>query len=152
MPLSKVHIRKACLRDLYAIKALADSNKDALGFLQRSVLSAGIEMGWMLIAEDTQYRIIGFVHYRHRQDHQTTLYEICVEETCRGYGIGRSLFESLSLEAVSLGKQLIRLKSPVDLAANKFYERLGGSLIGVEQGKLRNLNVWQFDLDGKGKA
>jgi len=68
-----IQIRKAEMGDLDTIKSLADANKAALGFVLRSALSAGIEKGWVLVAEISKEGLVGFVHYRHRQDEQTTI-------------------------------------------------------------------------------
>ena len=141
-----IPIRKANIGDLDAIKALADANKSSLGFIIRPTLSFGIQKGWILVAESKDHRVIGFVHYRHRQDSQTTLYEICVDETQRGNGVGRSLIEMLSAEAAALGKEYIRLKAPVNLPANRFYQIIGFNLVGVIGGKRRQLNIWEIRL------
>lgn len=145
---NSVHVRKARAEDLDAIKALADANKASLGFVLRPALAAGIERGWLLIAERAG-QVIGFVHYRHRQDSQTTLYEICVDEASRRNGVGRSLVQALSAESQALGKACIRLKAPVDLSANEFYQQTGFALVNVHQGKRRQLNVWEIRLTGR---
>ena len=67
MGVDNVRVRKARAEDLDAIKALADANKASLGFVLRPALAAGIEQEWLLVAERTGH-VIGFVHYRHRQD------------------------------------------------------------------------------------
>lgn len=143
MGADNVRVRKARVEDLDAVKALADANKASLGFVLRPALAAGIQRDWLLIAERAG-QVIGFVHYRHRQDSQTTLYEICVDEASRRNGVGRSLVRALAVESQSLGKARIRLKSPTDLLANKFYQQLGFELVGTEHGKRRPLNVWEM--------
>jgi len=143
MEISEVCVRKACAEDLDAVKALADANKSALGFVLRPALAAGIQRGWLLVAEQVG-QVIGFVHYRHRQDAQTTLYEICVGEAQRGNSVGRALVQALAAESEALGKLCIRLKAPADLPANEFYRQMGFTLVSVEQGKRRQLNVWEI--------
>jgi ribosomal protein S18 acetylase RimI-like enzyme len=150
-----VRVRKACMEDLDAIKSLADANKVALGFVLRPALAAGVQRGWLLVAERAgqvaeQPHVIGFVHYRHRRDAQTTLYEICVEEAWRGNGVGRALVRALLVESAARGKVCIRLKAPSDLPANKFYQQLGFTLADTEQGKRRQLNTWEIRLDDGG--
>jgi len=149
MDTNEVRVRKACAEDLDAVKALADANKSALGFVLRPALAAGIQRGWLLVAEQAG-QVIGFIHYRHRQDSRTTLHEICVDETWRGNGVGRLLVQALAAESEALGKLCIRLKSPADLPANEFYRQMGFTLVGVEQGKRRRLNVWETRVvDGR---
>jgi N-acetylglutamate synthase-like GNAT family acetyltransferase len=152
MGIDNVHVRKARVEDLDAIKALADANKASLGFVLRPVLAAGIQRDWLLVAERAG-QVIGFVHHRHRQDSQTTLYEICVDEASRRNGVGRSLVQALTAESRSLGKIRVCLKAPADLPANEFYRQLGFALTDVQQGKRRQLNVWETWLDGgEGRA
>jgi N-acetylglutamate synthase-like GNAT family acetyltransferase len=152
MSTDKIQVRKAHAEDLDAIKALADANKSALGFVLRPALAAGIERGWLLVAEYAGL-VIGFIHYRHRQDSQTTLYEICVDKAWRGNDVGGSLVQGLAAESEALGKVRIRLKAPADLPANKFYRQMGFTLANVEQGKRRQLNVWEIrSIDGRNKT
>ncbi len=148
MSTDNVRVRKARADDLDAVKALADANKASLGFVLRPVLAAGIQRDWLLVAERAG-QVIGFVHYRHRQDSQTTLYEICVDEASRRNGVGQSLVQALAIESQALGKAFIRLKSPTDLPANDFYRRLGFVLTDVQQGRRRQLNVWTTWLNGR---
>jgi len=144
-----VCVRKAHADDLDAIKSLADANKASLGFVLRPALAAGIQQGWLLVAEQDEH-VIGFVHYRHCRDTQTTLYEICVDEACRGNGVGRALVQALLAESATLGQAFIRLKAPVDLPANKFYQQLGFTLTDAKQGKRRQLNTWEIRPDNGG--
>ncbi|HIQ06285.1 MAG TPA: N-acetyltransferase [Anaerolineae bacterium] len=139
-------IRKGRPSDLDAVKALADANKAAIGFVLRPALVAAIERGWLLVVE-AEGAILGFANYRHRRDQQSTLYEICVAEPYRGQGIGRALMDALVAEAQALGKTWIQLKCPVDLPANRFYQRLGCELIGTEDGRRRPLNIWRLRLN-----
>jgi ribosomal protein S18 acetylase RimI-like enzyme len=143
MGVDNMRVRKARAEDLDAVKALADANKASLGFVLRPALAAGIQRDWLMVAERAG-QVIGFVHYRHRQDSQTTLYEICVDEASRRNGVGRSLVQALAIESQALGRACIRLKSPADLLANKFYQQLGFELVGTEPGKRRPLNVWEM--------
>jgi len=144
---SDISIRKAEIQDLTAIKQLADENTIALGFVLRPALVAGIERGWLLVAERSNNEdVVGFVHYRHRRDSQTTLYEICVQQHHRRQGIGIALISALSAEASAFGKTHVRLKAPADIAANDFYQAVGFALAGMEPGRKRNLNIWNYVL------
>jgi ribosomal protein S18 acetylase RimI-like enzyme len=138
-------IRKAEQKDLDSIKAIADANKDAIGFVLRPALAEAIGQGWVLVAEGNG-QLIGFANYRHRQDQQTTLYEICVAEDYRGNGVGRALLDTLVKESHRLGKTIIRLKCPADSRANDFYDSLAFVRVGFEQGKRRKLILWERQL------
>ena len=144
-----VLVRRAGDGDLGAVKRIADANKLALGFVTRATLAAGMRHGWLAVAESAG-QVVGFVHYRHRKDSQTTLYEICVVEDWRRKGVGHLLLRALVAECASLQKASLRLKCPQDLQANKFYERLGFLLAGTESGKVRTLNVWELTPPGWG--
>lgn len=149
MPDRDVVIRKAEITDLEAIKQLADKNRLALGFVLRPALAAGILQGWVLIAEQIGGGLIGFVHYRHRRNQQTTLYEICIAEEHRSKGIGHQLVSALVVEAATVGKAYIQLRAPVDIPANAFYQRIGFVLDRTEPGRKRPVNVWQYVINGK---
>jgi len=127
-----VRVRRSSADDQDGIKTLADANEASLGFILRPVLAGGIYRGWTAVAEQAG-RVIGFVHYRHRQDFQTTLYEICVDEAFRRNGGGPSLVQALAPESKTLHKACIRIEAPGDLPADKFYQRLGSALAGTER-------------------
>lgn len=142
-----VRVRKAQAEDLDAVKALADANRSCLGFVLRPALADGIEAGWLLVAERGG-RVIGFVHYRHRKDAVTTVYQICVGEEYRRQGIGRMLMTNLLGESLSLGQACVRLKAPADLEANRFYKAIGFRLVRTDPGR-RPINVWEISVAGQ---
>lgn len=138
-------VRKAVSHDLLAIKAIADGNKSELGFIIKSALLVGIEKGWLFVIEQDNL-LVGFIHYRHRQDTQTTIYEICVAQGYRGQGMGRLLIEAVIHEARMRGQTFILLKAIASLDANRFYEHLGFTCSGVERGKKQPLTIWRYLL------
>lgn len=135
-------IQKASHEDIPAIKALADMHKGEIGFVTRPALIESVERGEILIAADTSIEVVGFVHYRHRRDTQTTLYHIVVHQAYQRKGVGRNLVAALRHEADAKGKSVIVLKCPSELPANAFYQSCGFEHRGVEPGKNRPLNVW----------
>ncbi len=143
---SDIRVRRAKTEDLDAVKSLADANRIALGFVLRPSLAVSIQKGWLLVAERNG-RIIGFIHYRHRKDAQTTVYQICVDQLWRGQGIGRTLMQTLLNESASMGQTVVRLKTPADIPANRFYQALGFQLIDTEPGRFRPVNVWEIRLE-----
>lgn len=145
---TEMMVCKATEDDLNVIKLLADAHRQELGFLRRPTLWEAIKRDEIIIALNGQH-VIGFVHYHHRRDLQTTLYSVVVAPTHRLNGIGRSLVCSLKAEAQTLGKQAIVLKCPTELPANDFYLRLGFKLLREETGKQRSLNVWQMSPLGE---
>lgn len=149
MTIDGFRVRKGIDSDLDAVKALADTNKDTLGFVLRPALAESIESDSLLIAERDEGSVVGFVRYRHRRDDQTTLYEICVHECFRGCGIGRAMVNALAAESMGHHKKRIRLKAPVDIAANGFYNTIGFTEVGISSGKKRKLRLWELRLDSE---
>lgn len=133
------------MKDLDAIKQLADQHKEELGFVLRPALQKAVTDQELFVAE-TDKEIVGFVHYHHRRDQQTTLYHIAVRATYQRQGIGAALIKTLHAEASRLGKSHILLKCPMELAANRFYSQCGFSLYGTSNGKRRPLNVWMLPV------
>jgi N-acetylglutamate synthase-like GNAT family acetyltransferase len=144
--LRKVYTRKAALSDLVEIKLLEDKEKSSLGFITRQTISEAIETGSiMLILVDD--KIVGFQHYYHRKrDLQTTLYHKTIDREYRRQGLGRTLVNSIVEEARFLGRKKLFLKCPTDLSSNSFHEAFGFTLVGKEQGKKRELNLWEYPL------
>ncbi len=141
-------IRKAQPRDIVPIKAVLDRNRAALGFVRRAELEQGILRGEVLVGE-SRGNIIGVLHYHHRLDATTTIYQVVVAAEVRRNGLGRALIKALEKECWQRGQQLLRLKCPVDLPANGFYARLGFRRMGVEDGVRRPLAVWEKPLEGQ---
>ena len=147
---SAFSIRKATDGDLDAIKRLADRHKTELGFILRPALAKAIADRELFVAEVPQGPIVGFVHYHHRRDQQTTLYHIVVNEAFRRLGVGQALVHALSKEAERRGKTVVLLKCPQNLSANHFYQKIGFTLSVVEEGKRRPLNVWTLSVSWAG--
>lgn len=142
---NSVLFHKATLRDLDPIKGIADKHRTELGFVMRPSLEKSIHDHEIVVATSENV-VVGFVHYHHRRDLQTTLYHLVVCSEYRFLGIGNNLVTKLTEEARALGKVYVLLKCPVTLASNAFYERIGFKLNGTELGKERELNVWRYDV------
>lgn len=120
-------VRPATLDDLDWVKTMADRHRREIGFVNRAALTAAIDRGELLVSEQC-----GFCHYRTRKDGVAVIYEIVSESG----GTGKGLLREVPLP--------VRLKCPVDLASNGFYRHMGGTLVAVEDGKRRRLNVWEW--------
>lgn len=135
---------RATTRHITAIKAIADANRDEVGFINRAKLVQVVKEDRIIVAIFRR-KVVGFVTFRHRKtDTQTTLSEICLDQSVRGLGYGRGLINALYQDCISHCHTLIRLKCPVDLAANSFYEHLGFQKVATEAGRIRRLNVWEL--------
>jgi|SRR5690554_5481982 N-acetylglutamate synthase-like GNAT family acetyltransferase len=142
-----VLIRKAQKTDIDSIKEIADAHKNELGFVRRPTIEKSINANEIFVAvQITNQSIVGFVHYHHRKDGQTTLYNIVVITSFRLSGIATKLVSALENEARSQQSTRIVLKCPVELRANEFYGQYGFSLATRENGKHRPLNIWRLNL------
>lgn len=146
---AEIVVRKATKEDLDAIKGLADAHRQELGFVRRPTLLEAIKCEEVIVAQNCGH-LAGFVHYHHRHDEQTTLYDIVVSSAYRRQGIGRSLVKTLVAEAAALGKQVIVLRCPEELLANSFYAHIGFEHWKGEPGKRRKLVVWRLVFQPQG--
>lgn len=143
---NRVVLRKATNEDLNHIKLLVDLHKNELGFIVRSALERSINLSEIVVAVNTTNEIVGLVHYHHRKDGQTTLYNLVVREASQRKGIGKYLVDSLKIEAQERRQSFILLKCPTQLPANSFYQNYGFTLSTTEQGKKKPLSIWRLDV------
>jgi ribosomal protein S18 acetylase RimI-like enzyme len=135
-----VEVRLAKRSELKAVKKLADEHRHELGFVKLAALEKAIQERRLLVAvvpsslvpcpPSRVPRIIGFVHFRCCKDGHATIYEIAVAPDWRGKGVGRKLVEAVCTHARLHSCTRLRLKCPIDLPANGFYQRLGFVRIG----------------------
>ncbi|DAD54728.1 TPA: acetyltransferase [Thermocrinis Great Boiling Spring virus] len=130
-------IRKAKLEDLEEIKAIADKNRNELGFSPRGMFVEHIKRNEVYVAEYSG-KVVGFVCFHHCRDGWTTIYKICVDKEYRRKGFGKALLKAVENEA-----QKIRLKCPAEIEANNFYATQGYICTGVEKGKKRHIAIWK---------
>jgi ribosomal protein S18 acetylase RimI-like enzyme len=129
-----VGVRWAVEADIPAIEKIARQFKSELGFVMRVKLKQQIEKRELYIAEYGR-EIVGFVNWHRCRDGVSTVYEIAVAKHRQGERIGAALLESVP--------KPIRLKCTVDnQKANDFYEDFGMTLLRVEEGRKRPLNIW----------
>jgi len=139
-------ISKPAVRDIDAIKSVADANRNELGFILRVQIQEAVEQKRIMVAT-VEDKITGFIIYRHRKkDLQTTVAEICILKNYRGQGLGRELIDALVQECNRISRSYIQLKCPIDLPANEFYKRLGFCFVAIEPGKSRKLNIWRLQI------
>ncbi len=152
-----VEVRLAKRSELKAVKRLADEHRHELGFVKLAALEKAIQERRLLVAVSKNAgtltrlhacTIVGFVHFRCCKDGHATIYEIAVAPDWRGKGVGRKLVEAVCTHARLHSCTRLRLKCPVDLPANGFYQRLGFVRIGIEthDGNRRPLAIWELDL------
>lgn len=141
-----LEIKPMHVENIDDMKLIADANRTSLGFIPKKKFEEIVEQkrGFVALQDNI---VIGFVVYRHRKiDSQTTLSEICVHTDYRNQHIGSELIFALIQDCKQRNREFIQLKCPVDLEANGFYERLGFRLHTIEEGKKRQLKVWQLAI------
>jgi len=115
-------------------------HRDELGFVNRAQCE---EKDLVTVTRDGE--IVGAALANHCvRKPQTTLYDIAVLPEYRREGLATTLVERLADDSPH---DKIVAKCPEDLAANEFYDRTGWELVGMEDGKNRALNVWEYQID-----
>ena len=130
-----------------AVKALADSHRDELGFHTRQSYIDSLSKGELIVAT-LERRVMGFVRFHKRRDHAATIYEIVTAPELRRKGIARRLLVAVVEECRQMDARLLRLSCPADLPANAFYEAVGFARASSRsrQGKDRPLIEWQMPI------
>lgn len=118
------------------VVALADCNKQALGFLPRGMYKNQIEKGAVFVAveeADKEEPFAGYIIVGGRRP-EKRIFQLVVKEKHRGKGAGKKLFE----EAVNAAKQAefssIWVKVGSKLEANDFWASQGLVTIGKQPG------------------
>lgn len=142
----EVCIRGGTPSDIAAIKSIAASERHALGFVHRQSLQRAIDRDEVLVASRGG-SLVGFCQLYRRADGVLSIYHIAVAKPYQGEGIGRQLLERVRADATTSHVSVIRLKCPMDLPANGFYDRVGFTNVRVEPGVVRPLNVWQQRIE-----
>ncbi len=134
--------RAGTITDIEAIKAIADREKQALGFVHRGSLVRAAARDELIVASIGS-AVAGFCQIYRRRDGLVTVYHVAVVPEARGAGIGRALLTHVAQDAADRGLAAVRLKCPAELPANGFYARIGFRLVTREAGRGRPLNVWE---------
>ena len=128
-------IRTGIKEDIETISKIASKYSKEIGFVMKVVLEESCETK-TLYTILYKNEIVGFCNFNIRnKDKVCIIYEICIDEKCRGLGLAKKTIELLP--------KPIQLKCPIDNKSNKFYEGIGFTKIDIEKGKKRPLNVWR---------
>lgn len=138
----QVAISKAKFDKVASAKAITNQYKQELGFVNSAALAESEAKGCLEVIKD-----VGFAHYHHRRDGQTTIYSLAVKKDRIGEGWGRLLFYRVLCSAIESGSTSVLAKCPDDLKSNGFYKAMGFQLESVEPGKKRSLNVWRYKIE-----
>lgn len=128
-------IRTGIKEDIEVISKIASKYSKEIGFVMKVVLEESCETR-TLYTILYKNEIVGFCNFNIRnKDKVCVIYEICIDEKCRGLGLAKKTIELLP--------KPIQLKCPIDNKSNKFYEGIGFTKIDIEKGRKRPLNVWR---------
>ncbi|NJO93205.1 MAG: GNAT family N-acetyltransferase [Hydrococcus sp. RM1_1_31] len=127
--------------DAREAKKIASNFSNELGFVNRAALEIGEQRNTLEIIPE-----IGFCHFHHRRDRQTTIYSLAVRKEHQLQGWGRLLFYRVLCSAIENNCDRIVAKCPEELSSNGFYQKLGFKLIKIEPGRKRSLNCWQYNI------
>lgn len=126
-----VSIERATGNDLPAVERIGRAYPRELGWVRRVALQEALARGTLLVARWSG-AVVGYCEYRVRKDGWRTIYSVATQ--IQQLGIGRALVDAVGAP--------VRLKCPVDSAANGFYRAMRFTLVATEPGKKRALNVW----------
>lgn len=135
-----------------AARAIADSDKDSLGFYPPQVYQQAAQDGNIFVAVDMSGRIpkfAGHLWFGARYP-QIKVHQLAVAPGMQGCGIGRILIESLVKYAEDRQFLTISARVAEDLKANGFWNRLGFETHRRETGgaaRKRHINIRIRHLD-----
>ncbi len=129
-----IYIRHGTPEDATACQYMTRQHPKSFPFVMKASLTECANRKSLYIAE-VDGLMVGFVSFRSRRDGWQTIYELCVDESWHGKGVGRALLYAVPCP--------IRLKCPADLnASNRFYVGAGMLLDSVDTRKKRALNIY----------
>jgi len=122
-----------------AASELFQKHRDELGFINQAQCAEG---DLYTHCRDDDIVAAALANHCVRKP-QTTLYELAVLPEYRREGIATELINRLARESPH---DKIIAKCPTELPANEFYAETGWERVGCEDGKKRDLNVWEYEI------
>jgi GNAT superfamily N-acetyltransferase len=138
---------------LETVQVLADANKPTFGFLPASAYNELALQGRLWIAVDSRCgALLGYLLFGGRFPN-LRVFQLFVDDTARGRGVGHLLVASLRQFAESHAYQTITARVAADLAANRFWEKENFRVIRQVPGgqsTSRTINVRLTELTSSG--
>lgn len=119
--------------DIAAILKITHQYRNELGYVNAAALRENMARQTLIVAVRDDM-VIGFCNYRACLDGWQTVYEIAVHRDFKKQGVGSEILANVP--------NPVRLKCTTDNPANAFYEAMGFTHQGIDQGKKRPLNIW----------
>jgi len=128
---------------------LGDKNSATLGFLQREVFTKYANDGQIFVALDDKNTVLGYLLYGiNRKVGLVYITHLCVDQSQRGKGIAKILFEKFKTKTQDNFKG-IRVHCRRDYPINEMWAKLGFRVIQEKIGRSKSgqtrLTVWWFD-------
>ena len=129
---------------------LADANKRALGFLQKSVFREQANRGrlWIAVSSNTD-KCVGYLLFGGRYP-TLRVFQLYVQKPYRKLGVGKKLLTSLVTWGEKYNYLTVLARVAADLPSNRFWERVAFSLVRQEPGGKsagRMINIRFRELD-----
>lgn len=129
---------------------LADANKKALGFLQKAIFREQANQGrlWIAVSRDTD-ECVGYLLFGRRYP-TLRVFQLYVQKSHRKLGAGKQLLTSLVTWGEKYNYLNVFARVAADLPSNRFWERVGFSLVrqelgGKSAGRMINIRVRELD-------
>jgi Acetyltransferases len=124
MALGLFRIRLAVMGDVLLCQRISRQFRSELPFVSLPQLQGALELKALHVAELDE-QVVGFVRFRRRRDGVSVIYDLAVDSSVQGMGIGRALLYSVPCP--------LFLKCKADNErGNHFYERAGMYRVGNE--------------------
>jgi len=138
-----IKIFTAAPEDSEQILALQQENKQYIRFINRLLLDKNLNLGNVLIAEDSNTgEFVGFINFYRRLDRVCVIYHLLVKDGFKGQGIGKALLNEATLMSPHAYSQLIRVIFPYHQEALPFIRVMGFEETSIE--KRRRLTVYNY--------
>jgi ribosomal protein S18 acetylase RimI-like enzyme len=127
--------------DLPYIDRLRRADDRALGFLSRAALAEKVRLGHVRLAV-ADGRVVGYLLHGSMRRPEVRVFQLAIDPSCRGRGIGRRLVADLVRRSAAAGARGISLRCREELPANQFWHRAGFELHDLEPARRGALFVW----------
>ena len=145
-----IQISNESFSTLDAIIDLADRNSTTLGFLPKAAFEEASRKKRILTALNSSNELQGYLYYSIAPTKmEVSIVHLCVQESARGKGVSRKLFEALKRYTEKDGYRRIRVHCRRDYEyATKMWLNLGFIAVGEKPGRSKEgsiLTIWSFD-------
>jgi len=134
--IAEVHVTswKTTYRDIFPPETLAELSVESRAVLWEESLSKPSQINFLFVAENASGEVVGFAGGGQAHDgikgYEGELRVMYILESYQGIGIGRRLFNAIVDRLVESGFDSMLAWALTDNPHRKFYEKIGGEIIG----------------------